>query len=185
MSNKVSVSIYGQEYTIVGSESNEEILKIAAFLDSRMREVGDSVPGLSTTSVAILAGINISSDYFSDKEEVEALRHHNEKLTNDSLHYINLWEEVKRDFAKYKEENMALNRSKEELHRHLISKQAEIDELKNNQSKYKEEVKKNLELDMKKEKESVRELESNFFDLQMENIRLKNELDKLKGGLRR
>ena len=38
--NKVKIRIYGQEYTIVGERSQDEIIKAAQYVDERMQFIG-------------------------------------------------------------------------------------------------------------------------------------------------
>lgn len=151
MANKVTVKIYGQEYTIAGDESEEIIRKIAEYVDEKMhiisRVAGESGQG----NIGILSAINIAEEYFDAQAKVDELTKAKTKLENDSKYYQKMWEDAKQNYAKYQES------------------------MKNMQSIHEEENSKVEELQTK-----CNEYENAFFDLQMENIRLKSELDKLK-----
>ena len=63
--NKVKVKIYGQEYTIAGDMSKEEIIQVAAHVDMKMQEITEAAKaaGAVPGNVAILSAINIASEY--------------------------------------------------------------------------------------------------------------------------
>ena len=55
-SNQVSISIFGQEYSVKAPADPEYILKIAEYLDGKMREVQTGFTTTqSSTRIAILA----------------------------------------------------------------------------------------------------------------------------------
>lgn len=182
---KVTVNIYGQEYTIAGGDTQEKVIKVAAHVDSRMREIGDAVNALSTTDVAVLSAVNISNDYFTCKEKLQEVKAINEQLEGDTQHYIQLWDEAKKSFMEYKDENIAMQRQKELLVEKLNAKEKEVDRIVKGQGSLQEEIEKGTAEKLKEEEARFKELENNFFDLQMENIRIKSELEKLRGGIKR
>jgi cell division protein ZapA len=69
--NSVKVTIYGEEYPIRGDGDIEYMKRIAAFVDSKMREVADKSIAKSPKDVAVLVALNIASDLFDlrDKEK--------------------------------------------------------------------------------------------------------------------
>jgi cell division protein ZapA len=69
----VKVTIYGEEYPIRGDGDIEYIKKIAAYVDSRMREVAEKSYVKSPKDVSVLAALNIASDLFELKEKAEQL----------------------------------------------------------------------------------------------------------------
>lgn len=149
--NKVRVKIYGQEYTIAGDREEEAIREIAMHVDEKMRELGHSFPNNGISNLAVLTAINISEEMFAMREELAALREAKEQLERDSKHYMNMWDEAKKNFAQYKE-----------------NAQKASDEKDQADARYKE-------LEAK-----CNEFENSFFDLQMENMQLKSELEKYK-----
>ena len=146
--NKVKIRIYGQEYTIVGERSQDEIIKAAQYVDERMQFIGRNSNLGSTTSLAVLSAVNIADEIFSIKEELEQLRTLNAQLEADAKKYVDLWDDAKK--------NVIQDRNEIEDLRKKASDDSQLREI---QRRYKE-------------------LESSFFDLQMENVQLKSRLDK-------
>lgn len=146
--NKVKIRIYGQEYTIVGERSQDEIIKAAQYVDERMQFIGRNSNLGSTTSLAVLSAVNIADEIFSIKEELEKLRTLNAQLEADAKKYVDLWDDAKKNVIQYRNEIEDLRK-----------KASDDSQLREIQRRYKE-------------------LESSFFDLQMENVQLKSRLDK-------
>lgn len=158
--NKVNVKIFGQEYTISGEQTREHIIKVADYVDSKMNKLSKIIPSGPVASLAVLSAVNIADEYFS---EISSHAHHeNEinRLRRDAHQYEQLWEETKKSFSHFKEELNEANQRNAELKKILDEKIKEVASL-TNEDKY-------------------RELESSYFDLQMENIRIKGELEKYK-----
>ena len=145
---KVKIRIYGQEYTIVGERSQDEIIKAAQYVDERMQFIGRNSNLGSTTSLAVLSAVNIADEIFSIKEELEQLRTLNAQLEADAKKYVDLWDDAKKNVIQYRNEIEDLRK-----------KASDDSQLREIQRRYKE-------------------LESSFFDLQMENVQLKSRLDK-------
>jgi len=147
--NKVKVRIYGQEYTIAGEKDEETIRKIASHVNEKMRQLGRSFSNNGQGTLAVLTAINIAEEYFGALETIEELKESKVQLEKENEHYLNMWDEAKKSFAQYKES---------------AAKAAE--DKKESEDKYNE--------------LSARcsEFENSFFDLQMENLQLKNELEK-------
>ena len=146
--NKVKIRIYGQEYTIVGERSQDEIIKAAQYVDERMQFIGRNSNLGSTTSLAVLSAVNIADEIFSIKEGLEQLRTLNAQLEADAKKYVDLWDDAKKNVIQYRNEIEDLRK-----------KASDDSQLREIQRRYKE-------------------LESSFFDLQMENVQLKSRLDK-------
>ena len=146
--NKVKIRISGQEYTIVGERSQDEIIKAAQYVDERMQFIGRNSNLGSTTSLAVLSAVNIADEIFSIKEELEQLRTLNAQLEADAKKYVDLWDDAKKNVIQYRNEIEDLRK-----------KASDDSQLREIQRRYKE-------------------LESSFFDLQMENVQLKSRLDK-------
>lgn len=184
----VSVLIYGQEYTISGDMPREEIMKIADYVDSKMNEIGD-VANLPTSQVAILSAINITEELFDAKKDGE-----------DAIKYAQLWEETKIGYSKLREEVAMINEQKEELIRQNGEKDNQLGSLYqqlSDEKRHNETLRQRVEeLTVANEnavaapeaanqhieelEAKCRDIESSFFDIQMENIRLKNEIDMLR-----
>ncbi len=182
--NKVKVKIYGQEFVIAGDKPKEDIVKVAAHVDMKMQEVADAAraAGANPSSVAILAAINIASEYFENIGEVDELKRMNAQLEKDAQHYVQLWDETKKNYTDYKEETQAMVVQKEELTASLNQKEEEILRLKVAVEDAKAQAKAGMDQVVTEIEAKCKELENSFFDLQMENLQLKKELEKYKTG---
>ncbi len=149
--NKVTVRINGQEYTITGERDPETIQEIASYVDEKMREIAKFTSSSKAGSLATLACVNVVDELFSVREEVSKLREEKVQLENDAQHYMKLWDEAKQNFIQYKEGASKADENKKEIEDYAAKLEAK-----------------------------VKEFESAYFDLQMENIQLKDELGKLK-----
>ncbi len=68
-SNQVSISIFGQEYSVKAPADPEYIKKIGEYLDGKMREVqAGFTTTQSSTRIAILAAMNITDDLFNSRQ---------------------------------------------------------------------------------------------------------------------
>ena len=73
MKNRVTVTIAGQEYTLIADQDAAGVEKIAAHVDSKLCEVLDG-SRLSLADGAVLAAMNIAEEYFREMEASENLR---------------------------------------------------------------------------------------------------------------
>jgi cell division protein ZapA len=70
----VTVSIFGQAYTLKGGADPDYVQDVAAFVDERMKEVAENASASSTTKVAILAAVNIADELFREQQKrIQAL----------------------------------------------------------------------------------------------------------------
>ncbi|MBR5508088.1 MAG: cell division protein ZapA [Clostridia bacterium] len=63
---KVNVRIMGNEYTIVGTESEEYINKVCYAVDKKMKEISKN-PIFKPHKVAVLTAINMCDEYYKAK----------------------------------------------------------------------------------------------------------------------
>ena len=84
---KIVVNIFGQSYTLLGEANPEYMLRLAKYVDSKMREVSDATPGLDQLKIAILAAINISNEIFQIKD---ATSHWEKIIKEKSENMINI-----------------------------------------------------------------------------------------------
>ncbi len=198
--NKVTVKIYGQEYTIAGNTPREHIMRVADYVNTKMHEIAKALSGGSVSSLAVLSAVNVADDYFTALEKLNSLKLQNEQLEKDSKHYVQLWDEAKKSFLQYKEDAQAGIEQKEELQRLFNERTVELDRMSTQyrqlEEKYTALLSKNEELSnkLKSQQEDkaseystlmeleakCKDMENSFFDLQMENIRLKGDLDRYK-----
>ncbi len=241
-SSKVTVKIYGQEYTIAGNSSGEQIVIVANHVDTMMHELASGLSTLPASSLAVLTAVNIANDYFDEKERIAELESAISDLKKDANHYIQMWEDAKASFKQYKEDaqnsieqlqelqriynmkNVEFNKANdalEDMKRRYEASRKELSDTSERFEQTKEELaqtkeelamvnevfeevdaqKKAVQEELRKTKEDLasakasrsaetadanelmnkyKELENSFFDIQMENLQLKNDLDKLK-----
>ena len=180
--NRVKVKIYGQEYVVAGEKSKEEIIQVAAHVDMKMQEIADAAKsaGASPSNVAALAAINISSEYFQALEEIVDLKRMNLQLEKDAQHYVQLWDESKKNYMDYKEETQAIVVQRDDLLNEIRKKEAEAQQLHEAVNNARQQAQSSMEEVVREVEDKCKELENSFFDLQMENLQLKKELEKYK-----
>ena len=75
------VNIYGTEYPIRGIADEDYILKVAEYVDVKMRERDQKVAVKSALKVAILAALNITDELFRERlERGESIDRYNKKI---------------------------------------------------------------------------------------------------------
>ena len=178
--NKVKVEIFGQEYIISGEEAREHILRVADYVNSKMNEIGKAVKTSQLSLIAVLSAVNIADGYFTALDTVTELKKTNAQLEKDVGHYIQLWEDAKKSFLQYKEDAQAVSKKKDTLKNTLDEKEHELADLKVTLEEAENKAKKEVETEIEKLKEKLKETESGYFDLQMENVQLKSELERYK-----
>lgn len=71
-SGSVRVEIYDQSYNLRGSDA-EYILKLAQFVDTKMRAVSEHTATVDSLRVAVLAALNIADEYFTLKAKYDSV----------------------------------------------------------------------------------------------------------------
>ncbi|HDL17903.1 MAG TPA: cell division protein ZapA [Bacteroidetes bacterium] len=82
------VNIYGTEYPIRGIADEKYILKVAEYVDAKMREIDQKVAVKSALKVAILAALNITDELFRERLEKEELVNRYEENINNLLNRL-------------------------------------------------------------------------------------------------
>ena len=182
-SNKVSVRIYGQEYVISGDKSQEHMIRVAAYVDNKMSELGSLFKKSPVSALAVLSAVNIADEYFTVMQKIDESKITNEQMEGDIHRYEQLWEEAKKTLSDQRKETQDVIREKEELTEKLRGKERQIEELLKGEKNIEAEVEKHKAMAEAETEEKYKDLENNFFDLQMENIQLKSEVEKLKSRI--
>ena len=89
------VRICNTEYVIKGDESEEYIEKIALFVDKKMNSVIRENPKLSLSTAAVLTAVNVSYDYFKERDQANKqkdLMDEFEKKSKDQVSRVRLLE---------------------------------------------------------------------------------------------
>lgn len=74
----VQVTIGGEEFTVRSEEAPDYTREVAAYLDSALRRIRQSLPTVDANKAAILAGLAITDELFQarlgDADQAEKLR---------------------------------------------------------------------------------------------------------------
>ena len=70
-SNVVPISIQGHQYPIRTSLQPEYVMRLAAFVDEKMRAASDSTPSGDSLRLAVLTALNIADELFRCREAAE------------------------------------------------------------------------------------------------------------------
>lgn len=178
--NKVSVKIYGQEYTISGEKSREHIMKVADHVDAKLHDLAQILKGAPVVSLAVLSAVNVADEYFEILEALQEEKRLTERLKQDTEHYIRLWDEAKKNFLHHQEETKEAFKRLEDLTAELNAKSDVIQKLERELEQARAGAEDAASVKVAEMDARCKEMENSFFDLQMENINLKSELEKFK-----
>jgi cell division protein ZapA len=70
---RTTVDIYGQQYSIVGTESISHIRLVASIVDEKMREINGKNANLDISKLAVLTAVNVVHDYIKLKDAYDTL----------------------------------------------------------------------------------------------------------------
>lgn len=122
--NKVNVRIAGKDYTLVGSEPEEYIQKVALYVDKKLNTIMNQNIKLSTSMASVLTAINIADEYFKAHEnmdnlskELNSLREELQKLRDENTSLAN--------------ENAVLANKNTNYQLQLAKREAELNEVRN------------------------------------------------------
>lgn len=149
--NKADVVICGSNYVLSSEKSEERIKDIAKFVDDELRRTSRALNMNPNYKSAVLTALNITEKLMDNTDMVLKLQTENYQLDNDVKHYIALWEQAKKQVTDLK-----------------TKMSTEVDRQTQSSEEFKEMQNK------------LAEMENAYFDLQMENVNLKNELKSLK-----
>lgn len=77
----VKVKILDHEYLVVSDEDEGQVYKIAEYVNKKLREIKEKSEGLSDRKMAILATLNIASEYFQVLRERDEVMIHIQERT--------------------------------------------------------------------------------------------------------
>jgi cell division protein ZapA len=179
--NTVKVRVYGQEYAVSGNMQRDYILKLADFVDGKMREVGSGT-NYSMTGVAVLAAMIIADESFSKEKDLEDFNNLTDELKGRAAKFEELWNQAQQNIARYKEDSDKLPQILHELNEEKKFNEVlrgRVEELTARAEEF-ENAPAQAQKTIQDLEAKCRDIESSFFDIQMENIHLKNELEALK-----
>ncbi|OKL38293.1 cell division protein ZapA [Domibacillus mangrovi] len=82
---RLTVDIYGYQYTIVGTESEYHIRRVTEMVDDKMREIGNRNATLDTQKIAVLTAVNMVNDYLKMEEELQEMKMELSRLKNRTV----------------------------------------------------------------------------------------------------
>ena len=88
MAQPVKVRILDREYLVSSDEDQEQVQKIADYVDEKLKEVKENTEGLSEKKTAILAALNIANEYFQLLKEQDDLLARLRQRTELLIHNI-------------------------------------------------------------------------------------------------
>ena len=149
--NRADVVICESKYVLSSEKSEERIKEIAKYVDDELRATSRALNVNPNYKAAVLTALNITEKLMDNTDMILKLQTENYQLDNDVKHYIQLWEQTKKQVTDLKEKMS-----------NEVDRQSQNNE------------------DQKKLQEKLVEMENAYFDLQMENVNLKNELKSIK-----
>ena len=120
-------------------------------MDDELRAVSKALNVNPNYKAAVLTALNVTEKLMDSTDIILKLQTENHQLDNDVKHYINQWEQAKKQVTDLKEKMST-----------EVDRQSQSSE------------------DQKKLQEKLVEMENAYFDLQMENVNLKNELKSIR-----
>ena len=149
--NRADVTICGSNYVLSSEKSEERIKEIAKYVDDDLRKTSKALNVNPNFKAAVLTALNVTEKLMDSTDMLLKLQTENYQLDNDVKHYIALWEQTKKQVTDLKEKMST-----------EVDRQTQSNE------------------DFRKLQEKLVEMENAYFDLQMENVNLKNELKSIK-----
>lgn len=65
------IEIFGRTYSLRSEEEGEYILRLADYVDRKMKEVSQKTSAVSSLNVAVLAALNIADELFKLREQAQ------------------------------------------------------------------------------------------------------------------
>lgn len=149
--NRADVLICGSNYILSSDKSEEKIKEIAKYVDNELRHTSKMLNVNPNYKSAVLTALNIAENLMESNDMLLRLQTENLQMDSDVNHYIALWEQTKKQVTDLKEKmSTEVNRTSQST------------------------------ADYRKLQDELTEMKNAYFDLQMENVNLKNEIKSLK-----
>ena len=99
MQNRVTVTVGGLKYTLLATEGEEYVHRVAAYVDEKLRETAKA-GGSSQMGCAVLTPVNIAAERFKEREASENLRRQLKDLLEENSRLKGELSEAKREIFK-------------------------------------------------------------------------------------
>ncbi len=70
MREQVEVEVAGRSYRLRADDEGADLSRVAEFVNARIQEVRNAIPGISTERAAILAALNVGDELLREREAV-------------------------------------------------------------------------------------------------------------------
>ena len=100
MANRITMSICGDEYTLVADETAAYMQKVGSTVDEKMRELMETAH-VSRNDAAVLAAVNLADELYKAQESTENLRHQLKSYLDEANAAKNEVSDLKRQLFKY------------------------------------------------------------------------------------
>jgi cell division protein ZapA len=88
MKRSVSVQIAGQKYSLRSDADDQTVKEIAAFVDSRIKDIHKQTRTADTQAAAILAALQIAEDLFKERQAGKDLKSKIREKGKLLLHFL-------------------------------------------------------------------------------------------------
>ena len=174
--NIVTVNINDVDYNLKGEENDEYLLKVADYVDKKMRTILESNPRLSVTAAAVLTALMLDdlfkceASYKGLNNDIEGSKAKNRESMESKLLHLRNW------YLKYREKPRTFTKIKNNKdNENLKAKEEEVSSLKQEVQSLKEELEKNKS-DFKAYKAENKELRFQLQTARYKIIDLQNKL---------
>ena len=99
MENRVTVSICGEEYTLIAEEAPSYMQKVGAYVDGKLSELLEAAK-IGRSDAAVLTAVNIADELFKEREAAETLRAQVKEYIDEATKARNEASELKRELFK-------------------------------------------------------------------------------------
>ena len=88
MKRSVSVQIAGVRYSLKTDEDERWVKSIAAYIDTKMREVQKGTRTVDTQAVAVLTALQVAEELFAERRDTRELRKSIREKSQSLLDYL-------------------------------------------------------------------------------------------------
>ena len=99
MENRVTVSICGEDYTLVAEEAPSYMQKIGGYVDEKLTELL-STAKVGRSDAAVLTAVNIADELFKERETSDTLRAQVKEYVDEAARARNEASELERELFK-------------------------------------------------------------------------------------
>lgn len=168
---KVIVKINGQNFTVVGNESEKYIKYIAEFVDSKINDILSNNKRLGQSAASVLAAFNIADEYYKNCLELEGLKENVVKPLQEL-------ESIKKEFEESKEKIKLLKEDNDGIKDELLQSKRELEKSTHKNKQYDQALKLKEE-ELVNSQKIIADLQNKLFENQIELVQTKKELEEL------